>query len=46
MTIPINDGPRTRIRRHPERAVPEQAEEFLRAGRIAHVAHTVDGQPE
>ena len=45
MTIPINDGPHTRIRRHPERAVPEQAEEFLRAGRIAHVAHTVDGQP-
>jgi nitroimidazol reductase NimA-like FMN-containing flavoprotein (pyridoxamine 5'-phosphate oxidase superfamily) len=45
MTIPINDGPRTRIRRHPERAVPEQAEEFLRAGRIAHVAYTVDGQP-
>jgi nitroimidazol reductase NimA-like FMN-containing flavoprotein (pyridoxamine 5'-phosphate oxidase superfamily) len=45
MTIPINDGPRTRIRRHPERAVPEQAEEFLRAGRIAHVAYIVDGQP-
>jgi hypothetical protein len=46
MMIPINDGPRTRIRRHPERAVPEQAEEFLRAGRIAHVAYTVDGQPQ
>jgi nitroimidazol reductase NimA-like FMN-containing flavoprotein (pyridoxamine 5'-phosphate oxidase superfamily) len=45
MTIPINDGPRTRIRRHPERAVPERADEFLRAGRIAHVAYTVDGQP-
>jgi nitroimidazol reductase NimA-like FMN-containing flavoprotein (pyridoxamine 5'-phosphate oxidase superfamily) len=45
MTIPINDGPRTRIRRHPERAVPEQAEEFLRAGRIAHVAYAVRGQP-
>ena len=45
MTIPVNDGPRTRIRRHPERAVPEQVEEFLRAGRIAHVAYTVDGQP-
>jgi nitroimidazol reductase NimA-like FMN-containing flavoprotein (pyridoxamine 5'-phosphate oxidase superfamily) len=45
MTNPINDGPRTRIRRHPERAVPEQAEEFLRAGRIAHVAYAVDGQP-
>jgi uncharacterized protein len=46
MTIPINSGPRTRIRRHPERAIPEQAEEFLRAGRIAHVAYTVDGQPQ
>jgi nitroimidazol reductase NimA-like FMN-containing flavoprotein (pyridoxamine 5'-phosphate oxidase superfamily) len=45
MTIPINDGLRTRIRRHPERAVPDQAEEFLRAGRIAHVAYAVDGQP-
>jgi uncharacterized protein len=45
MTIPINDGPNTRVRRHPERAVPEQAEEFLRAGRIAHVAYAVDGQP-
>jgi nitroimidazol reductase NimA-like FMN-containing flavoprotein (pyridoxamine 5'-phosphate oxidase superfamily) len=45
MTIPINDGPRTRIRRHPERAIPEHAEEFLRAGRIAHVAYALDGQP-
>jgi uncharacterized protein len=45
MTIPINDGPRTRIRRHSERAVPEQAEEFLRAGRVAHVAYVVDDQP-
>jgi nitroimidazol reductase NimA-like FMN-containing flavoprotein (pyridoxamine 5'-phosphate oxidase superfamily) len=45
MTIPVNDGSRTRIRRHPERAAPEQAEEFLRAGRIAHVAYALDGQP-
>lgn len=36
---------RTRIRRHPERAVPERAEEILRAGRVAHVAFAVDGQP-
>jgi nitroimidazol reductase NimA-like FMN-containing flavoprotein (pyridoxamine 5'-phosphate oxidase superfamily) len=45
MTIQINDSLRTRVRRHPERAVPERAEEFLRAGRIAHVAHSVNGQP-
>jgi nitroimidazol reductase NimA-like FMN-containing flavoprotein (pyridoxamine 5'-phosphate oxidase superfamily) len=45
MTIPINDGARTRVRRHPERAVPKQVEEFLRAGRIAHIAYAVDGQP-
>jgi nitroimidazol reductase NimA-like FMN-containing flavoprotein (pyridoxamine 5'-phosphate oxidase superfamily) len=36
---------RTRIRRHPERSVPERAEEILRAGRVAHVAYAVDGQP-
>jgi nitroimidazol reductase NimA-like FMN-containing flavoprotein (pyridoxamine 5'-phosphate oxidase superfamily) len=46
MTIPINDGPRTRIRRHPERAMPERVEEFLRAGRVAHVAYTVEEQPQ
>lgn len=37
--------PRTRIRRHPERAVPERAEEILRLGRVAHVGIVVDGQP-
>lgn len=36
---------RTRARRHPERAVPEQAEEILRTGRVAHVGFVVDGQP-
>lgn len=36
---------RTRIRRHPERAVPEQAEDILRAGRVAHVGFAIDGQP-
>jgi nitroimidazol reductase NimA-like FMN-containing flavoprotein (pyridoxamine 5'-phosphate oxidase superfamily) len=45
MTIPINDGPRTRVRRHPERAAPDEAEEFLCAGRVAHVAYTVEGRP-
>ena len=36
---------RTRVRRHPERSVPEQAEAILRAGRVAHVAMVVRGQP-
>ncbi|HEX6797097.1 MAG TPA: pyridoxamine 5'-phosphate oxidase family protein [Ktedonobacterales bacterium] len=36
---------RVRIRRHPERAVPERAEEILRAGRVAHVGFAVEGQP-
>ena len=36
---------RSRIRRHPERSTPEIAEEILRAGRVAHVAFAVDGQP-
>ncbi|MGH2517544.1 MAG: pyridoxamine 5'-phosphate oxidase family protein [Ktedonobacterales bacterium] len=36
---------RTRIRRHPERAVPEQAEAILLAGRVAHVGFVLEGQP-
>ncbi|HEX8034405.1 MAG TPA: hypothetical protein VF510_11180, partial [Ktedonobacterales bacterium] len=36
---------RSRIRRHPERAVPEMAEEILLRGRVAHVAFAIDGQP-
>ena len=36
---------RSHIRRHPERSMPEIAEEILRAGRVAHVAFAVDGQP-
>ena len=39
-------GARARIRRHAERARDAQAaEEILRAGRVAHVAFAVDGQP-
>ncbi|HEU5348267.1 MAG TPA: pyridoxamine 5'-phosphate oxidase family protein [Ktedonobacterales bacterium] len=38
-------SPRSRIRRHPERSVPEIAEEILRVGLVAHVAFAVDGQP-
>lgn len=36
---------RARIRRHPERTRPEQAEEILRAGRVAHVGFAAAGQP-
>ena len=46
---PVNaPGPRTdrtRIRRHADRAVPERIEEFLLAGRVAHVALVEDGEP-
>jgi nitroimidazol reductase NimA-like FMN-containing flavoprotein (pyridoxamine 5'-phosphate oxidase superfamily) len=38
-------SPRSRIRRHPERAAPPEAERILRAGRVAHVAYALDGQP-
>ena len=36
---------RTRVRTHPERAVPDEAEEILAAGLIAHVGFVVEGQP-
>jgi nitroimidazol reductase NimA-like FMN-containing flavoprotein (pyridoxamine 5'-phosphate oxidase superfamily) len=36
---------RTRIRRHPDRAVPARVEEFLRNGLVAHVACVEDGEP-
>lgn len=35
----------SKIRRHAERAVPDQVEEILNAGRVAHLAYAVDGQP-
>ncbi len=33
------------IRRHADRAVPEEAAEILRAGQVAHVGYVRDGQP-
>lgn len=36
---------RTRIRNHPERAVPEQAAEILSHGYVAHVGFVEDGMP-
>jgi hypothetical protein len=37
--------PRSRIRRHAERSVPAEAQRILEAGRVAHVAYALDGQP-
>jgi uncharacterized protein len=37
--------PRTRIRRHPERAVPEAAASILGQGAVAHVGFVEDGWP-
>lgn len=36
---------RSRIRRHDERSAPHEAQRILQAGRVAHVAYTIDGQP-
>ncbi len=44
----IDIGPRTdrtRIRRKPDRAVPEHIEAILRAGQVAHVAFVHEGEP-
>ncbi len=35
----------TRIRQHPERAVPDRGQEFLAAGNFAHVGFQQDGRP-
>jgi uncharacterized protein len=43
--VPAPHTERTRIRRHPERGVPDRIEEILRAGSIAHVAYVDDGEP-
>jgi len=36
---------RTRIRTHPERAVPDEAETILEQGLIAHIGFVIDGRP-
>ena len=36
---------RTRIRNHPERAVPEETEEILSQGMVAHLGFIQDGAP-
>ncbi len=35
----------TKIRQHPERAVPDRAQEFLAEGYVAHVGFEQDGRP-
>jgi len=41
----VQQTERTRIRNHPERAVPEQASEILAQGMVAHVGFVEDGMP-
>jgi hypothetical protein len=36
---------RTRIRNHPERAVPDETVDILEAGMVAHLGFVQDGQP-
>lgn len=36
---------RSRIRTHPERAVPDETDEILKQGMIAHIGFVVDDQP-
>ncbi len=35
----------TKVRQHPERAVPQRAQEFLAEGQVAHVGFEHDGRP-
>ena len=35
----------TTVRQHPERAVPQRAQEFLSQGQVAHVGFEQDGRP-
>ncbi len=44
-TVPAPHTDRTRVHRHPERAIPDRIEEFLRAGLIAHIAYIEGGEP-
>jgi nitroimidazol reductase NimA-like FMN-containing flavoprotein (pyridoxamine 5'-phosphate oxidase superfamily) len=43
--IPLQVTNFTRIRTHPERAVPDEAEAILEAGMVAQVGFVVDGRP-
>ena len=41
----ITPTERTRIRNHPERAVPEETEHILADGIVGHVGFVEDGMP-
>ncbi len=45
MTSQLNLAWTTKVRQHPERAVPQRAEEFLTQGYVAHVGFEQDGRP-
>lgn len=45
MPTPVATTERTRIRRHPERAVPDEASDILARGLVAHLGFCQDGQP-
>ena len=45
MTQPATTNPRTRIKHHPERAVPQEAAAILEQGLVAHVGIVEDGCP-
>src|SRR5260370_12137737 len=41
----LGDGLKTTVQQHPERTVPDRAEDFLRQGHVAHVGFELDGWP-
>jgi nitroimidazol reductase NimA-like FMN-containing flavoprotein (pyridoxamine 5'-phosphate oxidase superfamily) len=45
MPQPSTTDPRVRIRRHPERAVPDQSAAILAGGQVAHIGFCVQGVP-
>jgi nitroimidazol reductase NimA-like FMN-containing flavoprotein (pyridoxamine 5'-phosphate oxidase superfamily) len=45
VTTPMTVADRSHIRTHPERAVPDEAEEILAKALLAHVGFVVDDQP-
>ena len=44
MSSTTNDSWITNVRQHPERAVPDRAQEFLAQGYVTHVGFEQDGR--